>query len=181
MPLAPPVTIATRPSSLPMTLFLPLRLAFVIHTRLPRKGGGWWRMSRVELPAGRPNLPATRSACPIWSALAAEALDKLGEGFELLPDEADRLLIGDLAGLGIDLLRAIADEDLRFVQSHRIEENHRTAEIVLHASAAEGAHGRRLEGDRLTGKRLIGYARHPVDRILQAARHGEIVFRRVED
>src|SRR5271170_7958960 len=133
MPLAPPVTIATRPSSRPMTSNL-LALAFRSYS-----------------------------------------LDERGEGRKLLGDESDRLLVGNLAGLGIDFLRAVADEDLRLVERHGVEENHRAAQVILHAPAAERAIRRRLKRDRLAGKRLILHPRHPVDRVFQAARHREIV------
>jgi hypothetical protein len=51
--------------------------------------------------------------------------DELGEGGKLLTDELDRLLIGDTAGFGIDALRAVADEDFRFVESESIKKDHR--------------------------------------------------------
>ena len=58
------------------------------------------------------------------------------EGGELLADETDRLLVGDLARLGIDPRRAIADEDFRLVEGERVEKDHHPAQIVLHAATA---------------------------------------------
>ena len=102
-------------------------------------------------------------------------------GGKLLPDESNRLLVGDLAGLRVDALRAIADKNFRPAEGQGIEKEHRPAQIVLHAAAAKRPARGGLDGDRLAGEWLIGHARYPVDRVLQAAGNREVVFRRVED
>src|SRR5580658_4383976 len=148
MPLAPPVSSATRLSSRPM-LYLP-----------------------------RPRFPA--SAGPRLG-LGAVRSDELGESRKLLLDESDGWLVGDLAGLIIDALGAVADEDLRLVQGHRVEEHHRAAQIVLHAGTADRARRGRLQRDRLSDERLVLQPRDPVDRILESSRNAEIVFRGIDD
>jgi hypothetical protein len=67
------------------------------------------------------------------------ALDKLGEGLQLLGDELARGLVFECAGLVIQFCSAAADEDFRFVQGQGIQEHHHAAQIVLDAAAAERA------------------------------------------
>src|ERR1700733_11019397 len=115
------------------------------------------------------------------SAFTAVRSDEFCESLELLLDEADGLLVLDLAGLVVDACRHIADEDFRLVHGHRVEKDHAAAQVVLHAAAAENAGPGGLHRHRLTGERLVGHPRYPVDGILQAARDRVIVFRRDED
>src|SRR5690348_18194338 len=82
--------------------------------------------------------------------------DELGESGKLLLDEAYRLLVFDLAGLLIDFLRHIADENLRLVHGPGVEKDHATAQVILHAAAAENAGRGRDQRNRFVGEGLIG-------------------------
>jgi hypothetical protein len=53
--------------------------------------------------------------------------------------------------------------------------------MVLHARAANGSAGRRLDSHRLASKRLVGHARKPIDRVLQRAGYGVVVLRGDDD
>src|SRR5262249_12206647 len=117
----------------------------------------------------------------VRSALATVVHDEFGEGGELLLDEADRLLVFDLAGLLIDALRNTADENFRPGHRQRVEKDHAAAQIALHAAAAQNAARCGNQRNRLAGERLVRQARNPVDGVLQAARNRIIVFRRDED
>src|SRR5262245_13077572 len=105
--------------------------------------------SSVEPAKGlRTNIPERRARRKADSGPWSDLRNKLGEGGELLADKADRLLVGDFAGLGIDPGRAVADEDFGLVESDRVEKDHRPAQVVLHAAAAKSAVCSRLQGHR---------------------------------
>src|SRR6516164_7336900 len=107
------------------------------------------RPSRRAIPALL--LPSIDSL-----VLSAVLHDELGESDKLLLDEAYRLLVFDLAGLVIDFLRDVADENFRLVHRQRVQEDHAATHVILHAAAAENASRSRDQRNRLVGEGLIG-------------------------
>src|SRR5205814_8226987 len=92
-----------------------------------------------------------------------------------IADEAARRLVGEIA-LCVEFGLRLTDQNLGLVQRMHIEEDAASAQIVLRASAAGHAGGRTDDRAWLAGEGLIGWARGPVDRVLQHARHRVIVF-----
>src|SRR5712691_4877540 len=114
-------------------------------------------------------------------ALPANPAGERLEARELQLDQIDGGLILELERLVVEFLRGKGDDDLRAAEQDAVDRGERHSQVILHARAAENAAGRGLQRHRLVFERLILHARHPVDRILEAARDRPIVFRRYHD
>src|SRR5579883_2644285 len=103
------------------------------------------------------------------------------ESVELLGDYLARGLILQRQRLFVELRLRQADEDLGRAEYEGIEKCQGHSQMILHTSAAKRSAGGRLNRDRLVPERLVGEARHPVERVLERARDGPIVFGRNDD
>jgi hypothetical protein len=68
--------------------------------------------------------PSPAAASPSASRLATVTRNELREGLELLLEKVSGGVVFELAGLVIELSRASANEDFRFVEREGIEEDH---------------------------------------------------------
>jgi hypothetical protein len=93
--------------------------------------------------------------------------NELREGLELLLEKVSGGVVFELASLVIELSRASANEDFRFVEREGIEEDHHAAQVVLHATAAERTRRGRLDRDRLAGKGLENRASSSIVALMQ--------------
>ena len=92
----------------------------------------------------------------------------------------DSRLVLQLA-LVVEFVLRSTDEDFRRIEYDGVEKNEHRPHVILHARAAERPLRRRLNGNRLVLERLVLQPGRPVDRILERAGDGVIVFRRDDD
>src|SRR5215510_1648862 len=128
--------------------------------------------------------PVTMAVRPARRAMALPgdvAADVFLEACELLFDQIDGGLVLELDRLLVELLRRKGHDHFRPSEQVRVDRDQRLPQVILRARAAEDATGGRLQRHWLVLERLILHARHPVDRILQAAGDRPVVLRRHDD
>src|SRR5689334_17285337 len=83
------------------------------------------------------NLPTLRSSFP-------DPADEFIERGELLRDDVDGRLVGELERLLVEFLRRKGDQDLRPAEQDGVDRDQALPQVILHACAAEHPAGARL-------------------------------------
>src|SRR5215831_4961223 len=134
-----------------------------------------------SLPSAMSAIAARPDSLAMALLLRAHAADEFFEFRELLLDHANGRLILELERLLVEFLRGEGDDDLGPAEQDDVDGSQRLPQMILHARAAEDAAGGRLQRHRLVLERLLLHARHPIDRILEAAGDRPIVLGRHDD